>query len=485
MRHRADLVKFLSVPVGAIAIVGAVTWGALARPATSLALIATLAVLVAWVIDVLRGVGPFSPLMPLLLAVLTSLTIPAWLGYFDGPSAFAVSAESNFTAVVCFAVFISLAVLVYLVFSRSAPGLQRVVSVTWTPWQLQRAILAWLTAIIVALMSLANLIGDAGGLNAYAIDLASRTVAFQGKGVFIVLLLAPAAASLVFLATYWSRLNSSGPLFGAGIGLTVSVLPILLSALFLLSTGNRMNLVVYLAAVAYVRHRMLRPLSVRTISAGVAFVAFLGLALPSVLRTDDRLAERDFEPVSVGSVYESLRFDGPIHTFGQVPALGLAVERDLESTDGVTYLAAATMLIPRSIAPWKLPDVGQVVTEAVLPRYWFQAGTGVQVGAPGEAYVNFGWSGPLTVGVLAGLALLGIRRLGLSSDPRLVLVFAVLLPRTALYFRGGFANVTTYLLLDLGLLIAAMVFAGPTLRPLRSATSGLGEKKVAHANPRR
>ena len=169
------------------------------------------------------------------------------------------------------------------------------------------------------------------------------------------------------------------------------------------------------------------------------------------------MPNRQIQAVSLQSQYESF---GPINTFGQAPALALAIDGEVKRQDvRATYLAAITMFVPRSVAPGKLPDVGELVTKEVLPQFWYKAGTGVQVGAPGEAWVDFGAPGVLLIGALAGLGMTRLRRLAWSADPRHVLLLAILLPRTALYFRGGFATVTTYLVMDLLVLLVAVKFA--------------------------
>jgi hypothetical protein len=165
------------------------------------------------------------------------------------------------------------------------------------------------------------------------------------------------------------------------------------------------------------------------------------------------------------------------NTFGQVPALALAIQSQTPHELGRTYAAAATMFLPRDIAPWKLPDVGEIVTRQELPHLWYEANTGVQVGAAGEAWVNFGIPGVVVGGFIFGLGLRGLRRMETAKAPLTVLLAAVAFPRVALYFRGGFANVTTTLLIEVAIIVAAVVLAQGR-RPRR-------QRKVVRSEPTR
>jgi hypothetical protein len=458
---KRSITPLIAMAAGSVLLVAT-----LARPAAGMLLISTGVVVLALLIDAWRGVGLFSPLLPLFLAVVTSLTIPAVQGYFDKPGSFGISQSSNYSAAAYFSAFVVTSVCVYSLVDSRADDVP--VESPPPPWSLARARFGWMLAVLVASVSLAHLVASAGGPVQYLIGLSSRTVALAGQGAFVWLLLTPAAASLVYMGAYWLKrkvLSSAYDARRLGVPFFPTV-PFVISGVFLLSTGNRMNLVVYIAAVAYVRHRLWRPLKPRIVAIGVVAVLFLGLALPTVLRSGSSVSNRQLQAVSLQSQYQDF---GPVNTFGQAPALALAIDGGVSKTLGTTYLAAITMFIPRSVAPWKLADVGELVTKEVLPQFWYDAGTGVQVGAPGEAYVNFGAPGVLFVGAIAGLGMTRLRRLARSADPRRILLFAVLLPRTALYFRGGFATVTTYLVMDIAVLLVAVKFAE---RPNDTSTSG-------------
>jgi hypothetical protein len=72
-------------------------------------------------LDVRRGSGAFTPMLPLLLVTLTSLTFPAWLGLTSIPTTFGASRESNVASTVAFSGFVVVATVTYLLARGRAP----------------------------------------------------------------------------------------------------------------------------------------------------------------------------------------------------------------------------------------------------------------------------------------------------------------------------------------------------------------------------
>ncbi|MDQ4142130.1 MAG: oligosaccharide repeat unit polymerase, partial [Actinomycetota bacterium] len=338
--------------------------------------------------------------------------------------------------------FVLIAVLVYSL-PRNATSVR--VSELVAPSAVGRAIAYWVVCVVLASLTLYYVVSSSGGLGAYLAGLANRRVFFEerGWGILVPSLVAPAMASLLVLCVATEAL-AQRKMTAAFVALTGIV-----GAVFLFLTGNRMNLVTFGVSAAVIFHKRIRRLRLGELVAGMVVIGLIVLSLPTYLRPAGGDPELTVRPVRV--VVEDIEERGPVSDFGHLSAIAMIMSGhpSLDRQYGRTYLAGATIILPRRIAPWKLPGAGQVVTIALMPDLWLHAGTGIQVTAPGEAYLNFGWLGILMGGVAFGAGLRLVRRFQARPDPAGVLMFAILLPRVALFFRGEFANTLMFLLIEL------------------------------------
>lgn len=417
-----------------------------------------LALTVVFLLDTRRSY--LSPSLPLLLAFYTSALFPALLGHYNGTPRMGITPSHYRLAAVALLLFVLPLCAVYLVLTAKKRSDDR----SWRSLSIRqgeernrsftRARRLCVAALVFAVAVFLLATRTTGGVSTYWDALANRRVAFQGQGWLAWALIAPSTASLVALAHFKPASTRTG---GPRVGVVASLIIMLFgAAALLLLTGNRMNVVTFAAAGAVVVHKRIRPIAMSTAAAGVFVALVVGLALPTLLRPASSSSQ--LQARSLADSYEDIDKTGPIADFGQVAGLAMVLGDgfDIPRQMGRSYLAAATMGLPRHIAPWKLPDIGEVATKAVLPRYW-ATGTGMQITGAGEAYLNFGWLGVPVVGGLAGYGMSLLARLRQRTDARSAVFYAILLPRVALYFRGGFANVTAYLLMELA--VAIVCFA--------------------------
>lgn len=305
-----------------------------------------------------------------------------------------------------------------------------------------RLALAWCVAVIGAAIALLLLVRATGGnAEGYALALGNRRKAFAGMVWLTWGLTLPAGVSLVTTAVA----------VGGSKGLARQLWKpgTIVGAAFLLPIGNRTNLVAFVIATLAVIV-IGRPIKLSLANqVGFVVAGFLVLSMFVGLLRSGGLEESAVVWYGPLEQFRELPNVQYVSTFGQLPAAALVAGEGKDTfLLGQTYLAALTMGIPRSIAPWKLPDVGEVVTGTLLPAVWL-AGSGVQVGAAGEAIVNFGVYGTPFVGAIFGLGILRLDRLLTSRKPTSILLYAVILPRVALFYRGGFATVFALLLFDI------------------------------------
>lgn len=417
-----------------------------AEPVLLLVSLATGIVVAANVWD--RPRGFLGPTGPLLAVVVTSATLPAWLGKFQETPISAISHSDYTRAATGLALFVAVGIATYFALKVAATTPTTTAPLIAGPPR-NFAIWFWFAALGAALVALFLAAQFAGGLAPYIAGLANRRVALEGQGWVSWALVAPATASLLVIASYRNAQHD-------GRAVVVNALVVALSFLIVLGTGNRMNTVAYAAELAVVTHLFVRRLQFRHVATGVIAIAALGLALPSLLRPPED--EGSLRLRSLADSYADLDRRGPISDFGQLAgaAMVMAPDSPLERQYGLTYLASLTFPLPRAIAPWKLPDAGEVATERLAPAYWYGAGTGFQVSAIGEGYMNFGWLGVGLAGTAFGIGLAVLSRMLRRSTAKHALLYAVLLPRVALYTRGGFANVTAFALMEISVLLVGL-----------------------------
>jgi len=147
------------------------------------------------------------------------------------------------------------------------------------------------------------------------------------------------------------------------------------------------------------------------------------------------------------------------------------VPHELPYQLGRTYLATATMPVPRGLWPDKpLPSTG-VFTLAFWPDTWLLSGTTLPPGLFGEFYLNFGWIGVILGGFFFarfGRRLLA-RHAAAPLDPRRVLLYALFVAMAAHYIRGDFA--VTVALLELVLPTLVLLHFGTRRIPTALVSS--------------
>ncbi len=432
----------------AAAVLTTVAFATLSVPYVS-CLLVTLLVVAAMAI---RRESLLAPTGPLLLFTVTSATLPALLGYFDSTPLVGIDYADYSRAGVALLVFVACALAGYLLWTRGEGSVAPATADRSEPLALRRLWLLWAGLSLVALLAVAVGVGSAGGLHGYLDGLASRRVFFSGRAWILLALIAPAPAALTLVAAGFrmplrTHLRTNAALAGAALG----------SFGFLFLTGNRMNLVVYAASLTVVFDRRVRRIGIVPLIAGVLVAVLLGQAFLGIVRPASD-SERGLRLPSPAAVYASIDETGPVGDFRHVPALAMILSdrATLEREHGATYLSAATILLPSAVAPWKLPVAGELATRQLLPRVW-AGGTSIQVTAPGEAYLNFGWVGIPALGLAFGLLLVGLRHLYRHGTLAATLVYAIALPRVALLMRGDFGNVMGYFLLELGVVLAALL----------------------------
>jgi oligosaccharide repeat unit polymerase len=208
--------------------------------------------------------------------------------------------------------------------------------------------------------------------------------------------------------------------------------------------GSKSILFVFLLALAVLHDRL------RARIRGA--LAFAGGAITFVALTAYALFAREFlalgrlvtlETFDVASMLNVLRveFFGNFIQLQTMMVLVGRVPQELPFQWGRTYLATATMVVPRGLWPNKpLPSTG-VFTLAFWPDSWLLAGTTLPPGLFGEFYLNFGWIGVALGSFLfarLGRTLLA-RQAAAPHDPTRVLVYALFVAMAAHYVRGDFA----------------------------------------------
>lgn len=417
--------------------------------ANTTALIAVLLVMVSRRDHVLE-----SPLGPVLIVVATSGFGPAFFGYLEPVAALGISAGDYRVASSIWLLFVVLALIVYVIATPPGPsrrGNGRLLQ-TWhtlAPTTSQRLVVIWGFVFVVGLLLAFALVRDAGGLSAYIDSFVNRREIFDGRVYLKALLIAPAVVALPMLALYRDPRNSQSRML---LGLILVA-----SGGLLLVMGSRQQPIVYLAAVAIVWHYAVTPLRFRHIAIGFVIAYLFGAGFSGLTRgpESDRSAF-----VSPADGWEEIRTAGPITDFGQLPSIALIADGyDAKRFEyGRTYAAAATIMIPSAFAPWKPPSAGAAVSERLTPTQ-FDKGTALQTSFPGEGFVNFGWTGVILAGVLFGLAMAFVRRFSSPATLGALLLLALLMPRVALLFREDLANIVGFLVIDLLLLFALLVFA--------------------------
>jgi hypothetical protein len=216
--------------------------------------------------------------------------------------------------------------------------------------------------------------------------------------------------------------------------------------------GSKSILFVFVLTLALLYHRLRARIK--------GAYAVVGGAFTFVCLTAYALFAREYLAVGqlisltswdLASVLNAIRIEF-VGNFIQLQTMMVLVGRvphDLPYQLGRTYLATATMPVPRGLWPDKpLPSTG-VFTLAFWPDTWLMNGTTLPPGLFGEFYLNFGWIGVVLGGFFFarfGRRLLA-RHVAAPLDPRRVCLYALFVAMAAHYIRGDFA--VTVALLEL------------------------------------
>lgn len=447
-------------------VIASVAAGFAATVADPVVLLMTLSLLAVIGIAAARGEHLLlSPLGPMMLVIVTSGLIPAARGYLSSTPLMGISHGHYVKASMAFAIFVLTVLAVYAPDDRRLPRPSRV----WRPQDGgDGAVLAiWMGCVVFALFAL--FVAAGGGLGSYIAALADRRVFLEGRTWVTWALITPSITTLVLMGMWGPSLLRMG--FSRRY---LAILLLTTSVVFLFLTGNRMNVVSFAAALAVVVHYRIRRLAIRHVAIGVLVIGIIGLSIPNFLRPRGG-SQRAVRVRTLDESLEDIERAGPISDFGQVAGLAMVISDppNLPRQLGKTYLAGATIALPRALFPWKLPGAGQVATEALLPRVWKYGGTGIQISAVGEGYLNVGWLGVVIAAIAYGIGLRYLRRIGMRRDLFGVVTYAVCLPRVALFFRGEFANVLAFLMMELSIVFVCFVVLRKRMsRPSETSAQG-------------
>jgi len=238
--------------------------------------------------------------------------------------------------------------------------------------------------------------------------------------------------------------------------------------------GSKSILFVFVLTLALLYHRLRARIrgALAVIGGAISFVALTAYALfaREFLAVGQLVSLTSWD---LASVFNAIRIEF-VGNFIQLQTMIVLVGRvphDLPYQLGRTYLATATMPVPRGLWPDKpLPSTG-VFTLAFWPDSWLLNGTTLPPGLFGEFYLNFGW-----IGVVLGaflFARLGRRLLARHAaaplDPRRVLLYALFVAMAAHYIRGDFA--VTVGLLELLLPTLVLLHFGTRRVPTTAVSS--------------
>jgi len=207
--------------------------------------------------------------------------------------------------------------------------------------------------------------------------------------------------------------------------------------------GSKSILFIFLLTLAVLYHRLRRPIagSLAVVGGGVTFLALTAYALfaREYLAIGQLVSLETFDIASLFNVVRAEFFGNFIQLQTMIVLVG-RVPHELHYQLGRTFLATATMPVPRGLWPDKpLPSTG-VFTLAFWPDSWLMNGTTLPPGLFGEFYLNFGWAG-VAVGAFlfarVGRWLLA-RHVAKPLDPERVLVYALFVAMCAHYIRGDF-----------------------------------------------
>ncbi len=161
-------------------------------------------------------------------------------------------------------------------------------------------------------------------------------------------------------------------------------------------------------------------------------------------------------------------FKGPYLT------ITASIARGEEFKCGQTYLQAIPYLLPRSLYPGEKPlTVGHEFGKYMQSLLNRKRRIGVGFSPIAEAYINFGFIGPLIVLFLFGIGLGYFSSLQRRKSFLWTIVYASLLPVAWKLNRSGFANCFSYMAYSLGTLVflyILMLFIAETFSPMKKKT---------------
>jgi hypothetical protein len=226
--------------------------------------------------------------------------------------------------------------------------------------------------------------------------------------------------------------------------ITLSIFALTLIAL----QGAKSTLFVYLMAMLVIWHVKVRPVSFIWL-ATLGSIGFMMMMTYHVIKQEYLVVgyfifynENDGFFVSFfRMLYQQLT--GNLMQLQCMTVLVDAMPEQLDFQLGATLKMVFQIWLPSLIFPDKSPTAPGVFTLALWPEKWIDEATTMPPGLFGELYMNFGWSGALIGGFLAGL-IYGVfyRRVILKRGDAQLGVYALFAGVMLHYFRGELASVT-------------------------------------------
>jgi hypothetical protein len=346
-------------------------------------------------------------------------------------------------------------------------------------WEIDRSLILLITPVLLVVAAIAQFLvyTQFGGIDGYMNAAASGTNPFGGMGWIFMISESFPILSAIFVITIAREREWSWPWIGAALLSLIAI-----QSVFGGLRGSRSQTVSALFWVVGCVHFFIRPVSRKVVAVGciflMLFMYFYGFyksvgtdAMQAFNGADERAqlsqrTGRTFESALLGDLGRADVQAYVLYRLWKDPA-------DVRYAWGRTYVAAVSLLIPRSILPTRPETILREGTEiqsgpgTYVPEVWWSTRV---YGIGGEAMLNFGAAGvPVAYGIL-GIFLGRFRRAirGLSpGDARLLLApFGVYLAITAL---GGDSDNFVFGAVKDGLIPGLLIWIATQKRPRADA----------------
>lgn len=260
----------------------------------------------------------------------------------------------------------------------------------------------WRLTILFAMVFLILLLGIqlVGGIWSLLQNLGDRITLFAGLNAFF--LPVNALIGACFAISGARAINDK-------ISRKVEIIAIILTvpALFLL--GQKSNLFILFLGLMIIKFSTMRRVRLLRIGLG----AFLGVNLLLLYEFIFREAliiglDKDKLTLEGWSTFLWTQVTGNFMQIQNLTVLIDAIPRELAYTTGDTYTAILSLIVPQQLIGIKPLTAAGVHTLAFWPEIVARESTTMPPGIFGEAYLNFGWMGYLSLCILIGLSLLKI-----------------------------------------------------------------------------